>query len=44
MSSSSDQAVIRSVTPNITTVSLPFLRFGVLKFGGRATIGEPKSR
>jgi len=30
--------VIRDVTPNITTLSLPFLRFGLIKVGGRATI------
>ena len=31
--------VIRQVTPNITTCSVPFLRFGRLKVGGRGTIG-----
>jgi hypothetical protein len=30
--------VIRDVTPNITTLSVPFLRFGHLKIGGRGTI------
>ncbi|KAF5877436.1 uncharacterized protein Bfra_001803 [Botrytis fragariae] len=30
--------VIRDVTPNVTTLSVPFLRFGMIKFGGRATI------
>jgi len=30
--------VIRDITPNITTLSLPFLRFGHIKIGGRATI------
>ena len=30
--------VIRDVTPNITTLSVPFLRFGLLKIGGRATL------
>ncbi|KAK3166917.1 hypothetical protein OEA41_010042 [Lepraria neglecta] len=30
--------VIRQVTPNITTCSAPFLRFGRLKVGGRGTI------
>jgi hypothetical protein len=30
--------VIRDVTPNITTFSVPFLRFGHLKIGGRGTI------
>lgn len=29
--------VIRSVTSAITTFSLPFSRFSVLKFGGRST-------
>jgi hypothetical protein len=31
--------VIRKVTPEITTLSVPFARFGVFKFGGRGTIG-----
>jgi hypothetical protein len=31
--------VIREITPNVTTLSVPFLRFGRIKFGGRATIG-----
>lgn len=31
--------VIRQVTPQITTVSAPFSRFGVFKIGSRATIG-----
>jgi len=31
--------VIRKVTPNITTCSAPFARFGRLKIGGRGTIG-----
>lgn len=31
--------VIRQITPNITTCSVPFLRFGRLKIGGRGTIG-----
>ncbi|KAF7955848.1 hypothetical protein EAE96_004770 [Botrytis aclada] len=30
--------VIRDVTPNVTTLSVPFLRFGMIKFGGRGTI------
>lgn len=30
--------VIRQITPLITTVSVPFARFGLIKFGGRATI------
>lgn len=32
--------VIRSVTPNIVTMSLPFARFGVWRFGGRGTLGK----
>lgn len=31
--------MIRNVTPNISTLSLPFARFGIFKVGGRATIG-----
>ena len=31
--------VIRKVTPNITTCSAPFARFGRIKVGGRGTIG-----
>lgn len=31
--------VIREIAPGITTLSVPFLRFGLIKFGGRATIG-----
>lgn len=30
--------VIRDVTPTITTLSVPFLRFGRLKIGGRGTL------
>ncbi|KAL1311095.1 hypothetical protein AAFC00_001302 [Neodothiora populina] len=30
--------VIRNVTPEIVTLSVPFLRFGRIKFGGRATL------
>ena len=32
--------VIRDVTPNITTLSAPFNRFGRFKVGGRGTIGK----
>lgn len=32
--------VIRHVTPDIVTMSLPFARFGHLQFGGRGTLGE----
>lgn len=37
-SNPSEVMVIRNVTPNIVTLSVPFSRFGVLKVGGRATI------
>lgn len=30
--------VIRSITPELTTFSTPFLRFGRIKIGGRATL------
>lgn len=33
--------VIRDVTPNIATLSVPFARFGIFKVGGRATISKP---
>jgi Domain of unknown function (DUF4336) len=36
-------SVIRSVTPNIVTVSAPFLRFGLFKVGGRGTIVRMRS-
>lgn len=32
--------VIRHVTPEIVTMSLPFARFGHLQFGGRGTLGK----
>lgn len=35
----SEALVIRDVTPNVTTFSIPFARFGVLRVGGRGTIG-----
>lgn len=31
--------VIRNVTPNIATFSVPFSRFGSVKIGGRGTLG-----
>lgn len=31
--------VIRAVTPNIVTLSAPFSRYGLMKVGGRGTIG-----
>ncbi|RFU78107.1 nuclear qri2 nse4 [Trichoderma arundinaceum] len=33
-----DLMVIRNVTPNITTFSVPFSRFGKIKIGGRGTL------
>ncbi|KAH7390265.1 hypothetical protein BKA64DRAFT_119141 [Cadophora sp. MPI-SDFR-AT-0126] len=33
-----DPTVIREIVPGVTTVSVPFLRFNRIKFGGRATI------
>ncbi|KAM0333510.1 hypothetical protein ACHAQA_002173 [Verticillium albo-atrum] len=33
-----DVMVIRDLTPNITTFSVPFARFGTIKIGGRATL------
>jgi hypothetical protein len=35
-----DVMVIRNVTPNIVILSVPFARGGILKVGGRATIGK----
>ena len=35
--------VIRDITPTITTLSVPFLRFGLIKLGGRATIVKLKT-
>lgn len=34
-----DVMVIRNVTPNIATFSMPFSRFGTIKIGGRGTLG-----
>lgn len=36
----SEVMVIRNVTSNVITLSLPFARFGRLKFGGRGTLGS----
>ncbi|TAQ89174.1 hypothetical protein B7494_g2495 [Chlorociboria aeruginascens] len=33
-----DAMVIRDLNPSVTTISVPFLRLGLVKFGGRATI------
>lgn len=38
-SNPSDVMVIRSVTRNIVTFSVPFARFGKAKIGGRGTLG-----
>lgn len=35
--------VIRDITPTITTLSVPFLRFGLIKIGGRGTIVKLKT-
>ncbi len=35
-----DVMVIRDVTPNVVTFSVPFLRFGKLPVGGRGTLGR----
>ena len=35
--------VIRDVTPTITTFSVPFLRFGLIKVGGRGTLVRLKT-
>ncbi|XDG07592.1 hypothetical protein ABKA04_007207 [Annulohypoxylon sp. FPYF3050] len=39
-SNPSDVAVIRTVTPNVVTVSVPFARFGIVRVGGRGTISK----
>lgn len=36
----SSTMVIRAVTPEIITFSLPFARFGIVRFGARGTLGE----
>lgn len=37
-SNPSEVMVIRNITPNVVTLSVPFARFGVLEVGGRGTI------
>ncbi|KAI2620523.1 hypothetical protein GGR54DRAFT_103346 [Hypoxylon sp. NC1633] len=37
-SNPADVAVIRNITPNLVTISVPFARFGILRVGGRGTI------
>lgn len=36
----SEVMVIRDVTPNVVTFSVPFLRFGRIPIGGRGTLGR----
>ncbi len=36
-----DVMVIRDLTPNVVTFSVPFLRFGRFPIGGRGTLGKP---
>ncbi|TVY41323.1 hypothetical protein LOCC1_G004939 [Lachnellula occidentalis] len=38
-----DVMVMRDLVPGVTTLSVPFLRFGRIKFGGRATIVKMQS-
>lgn len=35
-----DVMVIRHITPNVTTFSVPFKRFGTIPVGGRGTVGK----
>lgn len=35
-----DVMVIRSITPNVITFSVPFKRFGTIPVGGRGTVGK----
>ncbi|EPS34841.1 hypothetical protein PDE_09805 [Penicillium oxalicum 114-2] len=37
-SNPSETMVIRDITPNMVTMSLPFARFGIVRFGGRGTL------
>ncbi|ROT37586.1 hypothetical protein SODALDRAFT_280056 [Sodiomyces alkalinus F11] len=39
-SNPSDVMVIRDLTPNLTTLSVPFLRAGAIRIGGRATLAR----
>ena len=36
----SEVMVIRDITPNVVTLSVPFERFGMIHVGGRATLGK----
>lgn len=38
-SNPADVMVIRNITPNIVTLSVPFLRYDLFRVGGRGTIG-----
>lgn len=40
----SGSALIRQVLAEITTISIPFVQFGVLKTGGSTTIGMYRSK
>lgn len=35
-----DVMVIRNITPNVVTFSVPFKRFGTIPIGGRGTVGK----
>jgi hypothetical protein len=35
-----DPTVIRQLTPDLTILSIPFTKAGILKTGGRATLGN----
>lgn len=39
-----DLMVIRNITPNVVTFSVPFSRFGKIKVGGRGTLGISQLR
>lgn len=34
--------VIRDLTPNVVTFSVPFLRYGLFPIGGRGTLGKQR--
>jgi phosphoserine aminotransferase len=38
-SNPSEVMVIRDISPNVVTFSVPFARFGIIRVGGRATLG-----
>lgn len=39
-SNPADVMVIRDLTPNVVTLSVPFTRVGLFRIGGRGTIGR----